>query len=138
MAKKFKTVEKNAKNVPTQDKDIIWDGEEITAQSDTKIEQDLGTGRAITIRVFEFGANPEAFKNHKPTAQELFNNHWRGIDALLWRDGLKPFEESQPRLVFAKSKKSYRFYIPCVTRAGAVNVGEHKTLTQLLNPNTTQ
>lgn len=134
--KKFKAVELNAKDVPWQkeeDKDLLWEGEEVSAQSDTKIEQDKGSGQAITIRVFEFGANVEIFKQHKPTAQELFNSHWKGMESLLWRDGLRPFEGSQPRLVFSKDKTKYRFYIPCIYSFYKVVTEKHHTLTELLN-----
>src|SRR4051812_24030725 len=99
MPKKFKTVEKNAKNAPVQD--IVWEGEEVAAESDTKIQEDKGTGQAIILRVYQFAANPAVFKAHKPTAQELFSSHIKGIEALLWSDGLKPFTAVEPRLVFS-------------------------------------
>jgi hypothetical protein len=131
---KFKSIEKNAKNVPTVDKDILWEGEEVTAQSETKIESDTGTGQAVIIRFFEFGANPEAFKLHKPTAQELFNSHRKGIESLLWRDGLRLYEGIEPKLMFSKNKKNYRIIITCLPPKGSVMSDEPKTLSQLLIP----
>ncbi len=131
--KKFKSVEKNAKNLPSnKSEDILWEGEEVTAHSETKIESDLGTGQAIVIRFFEFGANPEVFKIHQPTAQELFNSHRKGIEALLWRDGLKPFEGLEPKLMFSKNKKNYRFIITCVPSLGNTLIDKTQTLSQLL------
>src|SRR5690348_11503484 len=103
MANKFKAIEKG----------VEWEGEEVSAQSETKIESDLGTGTPIVIRFFEFGANPEVFRQHKPTAQELFDSHRKGIESMLWVDGLKPFEGLEPKLVFSKNKESYRFIITC-------------------------
>ncbi len=126
----FKLTEKNAKNSPV--KNVDWEGQEIGVESDTKLESDLGTGQAIIIRFFEFGANPDTFKTRKPTAQELFNSHWKGIEAMLWRDELKPFEAVEPKLMFSKNGLKYRFIITCIPRSGSVLIDKPKTLTQLL------
>ena len=109
---KFKALEKNAKDSPV--KDLEWQGEEVGVESDTKLEQDTGTGIPIVLRFFDFGANPKVFKDHKPTAQELFNGHIKGMEALLWKDGLTRYEGVEPRLMFSKDKKRYRFVIACV------------------------
>ena len=127
---KFKTTEKNAKNSPVQD--IQWEGEEIQANSKTKLEQDTGTGEAFVLRFFDFGTNLETFKQHKPTAQELFDSHRKGIEPLLWRDGLAPCSEVEPRLMFSKGKKFYRFVITCKQSKGHLLFTEPKTLSQLL------
>ena len=126
--KKFKTIEKDAVAAPV--KDIPWEGEEIAAESVTKIQDDRGDGRGVVLRFFDFGANPETFALHKPTAQELFNTHMRGMESLLWRDGLKPFTDAEPRLMFSKDKKNYRFIIPCVPIRG--DLQNTNTLSQLL------
>lgn len=125
---KFKTIEKNAKNSPV--KDIQWEGEEVQVQSDTKLESDMGTGHPIVMRFFDFGANKETFKQHKPTAQELFNSHRMGIEALLWRDGLKPLDAVEPRLLFSKNQENYRFVITCTPTQALVDTP--KTLSQLI------
>lgn len=131
MAKKFKSVEKNAVNLPSKKvEDLQWEGEEIQAQSKTKIEEDQGTGIPVVLRFFEFGVNPEAFKNRKPTAQELLNSHLRGIESLLWSDGLTFYKEVEPRLMFSKDNKKYRFIIPCLPTQALIDTP--KTLTQLL------
>jgi hypothetical protein len=144
--KKFKIVEKDA-TLPTtgiftgekeKKEDITWEGEEVVAQSDTKLEQDTGVGQAVILRFFEFGANPEVFKQHKPTAQELFNSHMRGIEALLWKDGLRRFEGVEPRLMFSRDKSHYRFIIACEPSAGNVLTDKPKTLSQLLKNDTTK
>lgn len=136
MAKRnFKTIEKNAKNAPV--KDIVWEGEEISVQSDTKLEEDKGTGQAIILRVFDFAANPEVFKQHKPTAQELFASHLQGMRSLLWRDGLAPYEKVEPRLIFSKDKSSYRFIIPCIATVGSVVIDKPQTLSQIVNDTST-
>lgn len=128
--KKFKAIEKDAENAPV--KDIIWEGEEVQAESTTKISEDTGTGQAIIIRFFDFGSNAETFKQHKPTAQELFDSHRRGIEAQLWGDGLKPFEGSEPRLMFSKDKTHYRFIIACIPNRGNTLFDKTRTLSQLL------
>lgn len=130
-SKKFKAIEKKAKDTPMGDVDNLqWEGEEVAAQSETKLESDTGTGTPVVIRFFEFGANPEVFKQHKPTAQELFDSHRKGIEALLWRDGLKHFEGSEPRLMFSKDKSKYRFIITCIPSQALT--GTPKTLSELL------
>ncbi len=130
MGKKFKAIEKDAKNAPV--KDIQWEGEELQAESKTKLEEDLGTGQKVVIRFFEFGANPQAFKHYKPTAQELFDSHRNGIIAMLWKDELKPHEDVEPRIMFSKNKTHYRIIIACIP-AGITGLIENtKTLTQLM------
>lgn len=134
MAKKIKRVEhietgNKFKSVDTETKDQ-WEGEEIAVKSDTKLESDLGTGIPIVIRFFEFGANPEVFKQHKPTPQELFNSHRKGIESLLWSDGLKPYDGIEPKLMFSKNHKNYRFIITCLPTQSLVDVP--KTLSQLI------
>ena len=131
--KKFKTIEKDAKDAPV--KDIPWEGEELGAESETKLEIDQGTGQAIILRFFDFGVNLETFKNHKPTAQELFNSHMKGMESLLWGDGLKPYEAIEPRLMFSKDKKYYRFVIACIPNSTNVLADTPKTLSQLIHKN---
>lgn len=130
---KFKAIEKDAIGAPTTDKDLEWEGEEVAAQSDTKLEMDMGVGTPIVLRFFDFASNPDTFKQHKPTAQELFNSHMRGIESLLWRDELKPYDAVQPRFMFSKDKSHYRFIIACIGRTGSTLLENPQTLTQLIN-----
>lgn len=125
---KFKTIEKDAVDAPV--KDIEWEGEQLAAESDIKLEDDLGTGHPVIIRFFDFGANPETFKKQKPTAQELFNSHRKGIESLLWRDELKPFDAVEPRLMFSKDKSTYRFIIACLPITTLLE--KPKTLSELM------
>lgn len=127
--KKFKVKELNAKDAPV--KDLEWEGEEVTAESTTKLESDTGEGQAIVLRFFDFGVNPETFKSHKPTAQELFNSHMRGMESLLWKDQLKPFDGVEPRLMFSKDKSHYRFIIACIPMG--VLADKTQTLTQIIH-----
>ncbi len=126
--KKFKVKEVNAKDAPI--KNIEWEGEELQAYSTTKITDDVGKGQPVILRTFKFAANPEAFRMHKPTAQELFESHKRGIEALLWRDGLTHFREVEPRIVFTKDQKTYTFIIACIPTQALID--NPKTLSELL------
>jgi len=127
--KKFKVTELDAKDAPV--KDIQWEGEELGVESTTKLEEDGGTGQAIVLRFFDFAANPEVFKQHKPTANELFSSHRMGMDALLWKDGLNPCQEIEPRLIFSKDRSMYRFVVSCIPTQALVD--NPKTLKQLIH-----
>ena len=104
-----------------------WYGQEIqTKPSDPLI--DPGTGKPYIIRAFEFAKNPE-FKG-KLTKQEIFNMHWRQIQALLWGDGLVPNENINPRIHFRGNK--YKIFILCQPRLRTFVADKPKTLQQLL------
>lgn len=136
MAKKFKVTEKDAeiKRKSRKDSvgDIEWEGETLQAESKTKLEEDLGTGQKVVIRFFEFGANPLAFKDYKPTEQQLFDHHRKGIESLLWRDELQPYQEIAPRIMFSKNKTHYRIIITCIPRGLGGIVQDTQTLSQLI------
>lgn len=140
--KKFKAIEKNAPDFIS--KDIPWEGEELIAESATKIEHDTGSGQVVVLKFFDFGANPETFSIHQPTAQMLFNTHIKGIETHLWTHDLKMYTEVEPRIMFSvdgrnfepyspvgKQYTHYRFIIPCVPK-GTLAYEKTKTLSQLL------
>lgn len=131
--KKF--IEANAKDVPGSalSKDIAWEANEMQAQSDTKIEDDAGVGGAIVIRQFEFGVNPEAFKQHKPTKQELFNAHYKGIEAMLWVDGLTVIPEINPKVTISKNGKKYRIFIGAKPAKGQMLYQKPQTLNEIVH-----
>ena len=89
---------------------------------------DPGTGRPYVLRTFEFVKNPE-WKAKAITKQELFNMHWRQIQALLWGDGLVPYEDANPRIVM--SKKRYRIFILCKPRLSTFVADRPQTLQEL-------
>lgn len=135
MAKKTKSI---ADAVESKEvRKLEWEGNEydaetVSAESDTKLEEDKGTGQEIILRFFDFAANPETFKQHKPTAQELFNTHRKGIESLLWTDGLTPYQLIEPRLLFSKDGSQYRFAISCIPSLGNTLIDKTKTLSELL------
>ena len=65
---KWKLTELDAKDAPV--KDIEWEGEDVQAESTTKIQDDKGTGQELILRFFDFAADKTVFEQHKPTAQE--------------------------------------------------------------------
>lgn len=135
-SKKFKAIEKDVLDAPVSEPkiDLEWEGEQIEVQSDTKLEADHGTGNELVLRFFDFAANPEVFKQHKPTAQQLFECHRKGMEALLWSDGLKPYHKIEPRLLFSKDNTKYRFVLSCIPSLGNTLLDKTHTLSELLRP----
>lgn len=81
----------------------------VETQSSTKIEADMGEGNAAIIRCFTFGINPTAFQASKPSKQDLFNAHIKGIEVMLWRDGMKLMTDVEPRLLLDGDK--YQIFV---------------------------
>lgn len=103
----------------------------VEAQSQTNLEQDQGEGIPVIIRCFEFGVNLEAFKDHLPTQQELFNSHLKGIEMHLWRDGMVLYDHVQPRIVFNKEKTKYQIFIAALPARGNVLLDKPQTLSEI-------
>jgi len=108
-----------------------WESEEIEAVSNTKLEDDDGTGNKYILRMFQFGINPEAFKNNPPTPQQIFNSHLKGIEAMLWADGLEIFYEVEPRLVFSKRKTHYQIFVTAKANKSNLILQDSSTLKEL-------
>jgi len=111
--------------------DLQWKATQGEVHSDTKLEDDIGQGRKIVIRSFDYKANPEAFKLHIPEKQELFNYHARGIEEFLWGDGLVLVKEVQPKLIISKDKTGYRIIVGATNRFGEYFNDNAQTLTQI-------
>lgn len=116
----------------SDESDTRWNANTVEATSDVHLEDDKGEGAAAIIRVFEFSANPEVFKQHTPTTQELFNAHAQQVKLMLWGDGLEIMEEITPRLKISKNKKNYRIIIGCRPRFGQVLNDTPRTLAELV------
>ena len=129
VSKSKKLLETNAKNAPV--KDIAWDASQIEVESDTHLEDDEGVGSAAIIRCFEFAANPQAFGEHQPTKQELFNSHLKGIETMLWRDGMKIMPEVQPRIIFEQT--TYKIFVSATPMRGHILRERPQTLSQIAN-----
>lgn len=105
--------------------------ESIETESKTKLEDDTGVGNAAIIRMFEFTANLESFKQHQPSKQELFDSHKKGIEIALWRDGLKVIPEVEPRVVFSDKTHKYRIFIGAAPMKGHILQAQTRTLKEL-------
>ncbi len=116
----------------TSDGTNSWGGQEITATSDPL--QDGGSGENVLLRVFDFGANPETLKRHKPTKQQLFDSHIHQIRTMLWADGLEPRMDIQPLIQVSKKKEKYRILMWCKAKAGVVWADTPMKLQDLTNP----
>lgn len=110
-----------------------WRGQTVNVDSGIKLEDDHGTGEAIILRTFEFGANPLAFKERQPTVQEIFNSHMKGIMGMLWSDGLTPAQEIEPRVIFSKNKEKYLIMVGARPSVGNVLLDKPRTLSEIHN-----
>ena len=128
--KDFKIKEDNAKVPKGSYKDIDWEGQEIEFHSDELKGGDQG--HAVIMRFFDYKANPQAFKLREPSVQELFNIHSKEIELSLWKDGLKPIVEVNPRFMVSKDRKHYRFVVAASPLRGQMVSEIPKTLTEIL------
>lgn len=108
-----------------------WLAQNLSTESETHLEDDQGTGDVAIIRMFEFKINPESFRQFKPTQQELFNSHYKGIETLLWRDGMKVMPEVNPRVTLSKNKKKYRIFVGAKPMKGHILRETPKTLSEI-------
>ena len=123
--------EENAKDAPVDN--VNYDLQSLEVQSKTHLEDDQGGGGAAIIRMFEFGMNPLAFHQYKPTKQELFNSHYKGIELALWRDGMKVIPEVNPRITVDDKNGRYRIFVGAQPMKGHLLKEQPKTLTELVN-----
>jgi hypothetical protein len=104
-----------------------WYGKEIQAQSTPLM--DPGLGKSLVLRCFEFSVNPE-FKGVL-NKQELFNMHWRQIQAVLWGDGLVPNEDAEPRVILGNKK--YKIFILCQPRLRTIINEKAQTIQDIIH-----
>lgn len=108
-----------------------YDVKSIEAKSKTRLEDDTGDGAAAIIRRFSFGINPQAWMEVKPTKQELFNYHVKGIEMMLWRDGMKIMTEVEPRIVVDAENMRYDIFVGARPQKGHILVQRPQTLTEI-------
>lgn len=113
--------------------DVNWEAKSLETQSQTKLEADEGFGGIATIRRYDFGINPETWRNHPPSKQELFNAHYKGIEMSLWGDGMKVNIDVNPRVVVDPEKKIYSIFVVAVPRKGWAVNDMPQTLSQIVN-----
>lgn len=114
-----------------------WQGQNVEVKSDKHLEDDKGTGEAIVIRTYEFAMNPQTFREHElrtgnmPTAQDIFQEHRKGIMSLLWQDGLTPAEDIDPRIIFSKGTNTYLIMVGARPQMGQQVLDKPKTLSEI-------
>ena len=136
MAKKAKSIEvsKFGGSEKVMETTIDKDPYEIhsmEAESTTKLEHDEGTGAAIVIRRFLFKANPEVFQHAQPNKQELFNSHLKGIEMMLWRDGLSVWPDTEPQVKINTEAGTYEIFVGAKPMKGHILHEQTKTLSQI-------
>lgn len=146
-AKRFNTEKNIADGTAVKDAPLVggefiteegdWQGQTVQVQSDKHLEDDLGTGDPVILRTFVFGVNPEAFGRRTPTSQELFDDHKRGISAMLWQDGLTPMEEVEPRVYLSRDKTKYFITVGAKPQMGQSIIDTTQTLSQIVNGTST-
>ena len=110
-----------------------WKAQEVGVNSNVPLV-DSGTGKEYVIRQFDFHFNPEVIKRGMPVdKQSVFNQHWRQIQLLLWKDGLKAYEGIEPRMLI--SKKTYKIILVCEPRIGVMVADKARTLQSILPGN---
>lgn len=109
-----------------------WQGQTVEVKSDTHLEDDHGTGDPVIIRTFQFAANPLAFQQ-TPTQQDIFDSHKKGIEALLWQDGLSPAQDIPPRFIVSKGKDKYAIIIAARPSLGQTLIEKTQTLSEIIN-----
>lgn len=113
-----------------------WDKvQELGASSETHLEDDKGEGHAVVMRQFVFGINPQAFMEVKPTKQQIFNSHLKGIEISLWKDGLQVWDAVEPRIHLDAQNMRYTIYVGAITSKGNrfSTLHKPKKLTELLH-----
>lgn len=113
-----------------------WDKvQEVSSHSETYLEDDKGEGHAVVMRQFVFGMNPQAFIEAKPTKQDLFNSHLKGIEISLWKDGLQLWTGVEPRIHLDSQNMRYTIFVGAITAKGNMFSSLHapKKLTEILH-----
>lgn len=119
--------------IDTTREEGVYRGQEIEVKSETKLEQDQGTGEAFVLRTYEFITNPEMLTKGLPDSQAIFNSHAKGIEGMLWGDGLVPAPEIAPRLVFSKNGSKYLIMVWARPQLGETLVDQTRTLSEIVH-----
>lgn len=114
-------------------KDVNYDTSSLEVQSETHLEDDHGGGGAAIVRMFEFGINPQAFKEYTPTKQELFNSHRKGIETALWMDGMTVIPEVAPKVVLDSKGGKYMIFVGAKPSRGHLLNEEPQTLSEQIH-----
>ena len=114
---KFNITEENAVDSPV--KDIEWHGQDIAFQADPL--QDLGKGKPIILRQFDFAIQPGV---SLPSKDEISESYRKFIDGFLWKDGLRRIRN----LHVVIDKKHFKIFATCQAKTGAVLLDKPLTI----------
>lgn len=93
---------------------------------------DPGQGKSVMIRKLKFNIDPTKIKFVPKNKQQLFNDHAKFIERLLWGDGLIRLEGVNPRVIINKKRLFYEILVPCEARRGIMFMEKPHNLSQLL------
>lgn len=110
-------------------------GQSIQVNSQTRLEDDLGTGQELILRTYEFATDPKYIKEGLPDAQVLFESHMKGIAGMLWSDGFTPVTALQPRIIFTTNKTKYLIMVWATPSLGQVVLEKTQTLSEYARQN---
>lgn len=88
-----------------------WYGSEITTP--TVELQDVGKGKPIILRKFDFAKNPSV---NLPTKEEIVQTYQKFIDTFLWKDSLTRIADL--KVIIEKDK--FTIFATCQAKTGAV------------------
>lgn len=108
------------------------DVDSIEVESKTKLESDEGRGRALVMRSFTFKVDRQVFKIANPTKQDIFNSHAKGLEAMLWRDGLVFAQSHEPHILFNKKRSHYTVFVVATPARGQTLLETPKTLGDII------
>jgi hypothetical protein len=107
--KEFEYTEENAKDAPVTD--VKWHGKEIEFGSE--LMQDVGKGKPIILRKFDFAKNPSV---ELPSKEQIAETYQKFIDTFLWKDSLVRIDNL--KVIIEKDK--FTVFATCQAKAGAV------------------
>lgn len=114
---------------------VEWEATKGEVHSTTNLEDDLGIGKKVVLRIFNFGANPEMFRLRTPSKQELFDSCSGVLEAELLKDGLWPIKEVVPRLKIWENKKGFTIIVTAEAKFGESITDRSLTLTDIAHGN---
>lgn len=118
-------------------KEQTYDASSVEAKSEqTHLEDDIGVGEATVLRNFVFAidlSKTNVWLERRPTKQDLFNAHLKGIEMALWKDGLKVWPDVAPQLMFDVNNLKYTIIVAARPMKGFMLQERPQTLAEIVN-----
>ncbi len=122
--------------IDTTREEGLYQGQTIEVRSDTKLEEDKGTGDVAILRTFRFTPNPEIFNVRMPSIDEIFASHQNGIMGLLWQDGMTPDKTLEPKFILSPDRSFYLIQVWARPSVGQTVIDETRTLSEIIKNDT--